>query len=289
VAEFDRIAHKVGDCPPSEICRRVMRLAQLGLEPGPAQHVNLYPTWSKARATTELLPRPTYRGVMELARRSGMVRTIRANPVYSGEDFDHFFDDSGEHLLHRPTLEPTDDPIAFYAVAYGHEKSIVAVVVLSIAEIERRRSFSRRAHSGAWVDHYEAMATKTAILALGPFLPLTAGQVEVLEGDTSSPLGSYPPPVAPLLDPQTPTVKTVETVATSATGSDDPLVIPGRSQAPSATSNGSNPGTGTPTTIPDVIPDVVPEVVRRSPAGQGKGRRALTGTRTRANDVCQKP
>jgi len=159
-----RSIDKVADCPPAEICRGVMRLAQLGLEPGVAGHVNLYPTWSKARATTELVPRPTYKGIMELARRSGRVRTIRANPVYDGEDFDHFFDDSGEHLLHRPAIEPSGPAIAYYAVAYGQDQRIVAVAVLSIAEVERRRSYSRRASSGAWVDHYEAMGRKTALL-----------------------------------------------------------------------------------------------------------------------------
>ncbi len=175
----------IKDCPEAEVRRGIMRLALLGLEPGPAEHVVLYPTWSSRKKTTELVPRATYKGVMELARRSGKVRSIRANAVYSDEEFDYFFDDAGEHLFHRPLPEPQGELRSFYAVAFATEGGITAAVVLSLAEIDRRRSYSRRADSGAWKEHYDAMARKTAILALGPFLPLTPQQVEVLERGAS--------------------------------------------------------------------------------------------------------
>jgi len=172
----------IKECPEAEIRRGIMRLALLGLEPGPAEHVVLYPTWSSRKKTTELVPRATYKGVMELARRSGKVRAIRANAVYLDEEFDYYFDDAGEHLFHRPLPEPEGELRSFYAVAYATEGGITAAVVLSLAEIERRRSYSKRAEGGAWKEHFDAMARKTAILALGPFLPLTPQQVEVLEG-----------------------------------------------------------------------------------------------------------
>lgn len=57
----------IKDCPEAEVRRGIMRLALLGLEPGPAEHVVLYPTWSSRKKTTELVPRATYKGVMELA------------------------------------------------------------------------------------------------------------------------------------------------------------------------------------------------------------------------------
>lgn len=113
------------------------------------------------------------------------MRSIRANAVYSDEEFDYFFDDAGEHLFHRPLPEPQGELRSFYAVAFATEGGITAAVVLSLAEIDRRRSYSRRADSGAWKEHYDAMARKTAILALGPFLPLTPQQVEVLERGAS--------------------------------------------------------------------------------------------------------
>jgi recombination protein RecT len=183
----------IKECPEAEVRRGIMRLALLGLEPGPAEHVVLYPTWSSRKKTTELVPRATYKGVMELARRSGKVRTIRANALHAEEEFRHWFDDAGEHLYHEPVLEPQGDPVAYYAVAYGTDGGILAAAVLSLDEIERRRSYSKRSQSGAWVEHWDAMARKTAILALGLFLPLTPQQVEVLEGDSSS--GSIPVPM----------------------------------------------------------------------------------------------
>jgi recombinational DNA repair protein RecT len=106
--------------------------------------------------------------------------------VHADEEFRHFFDDEGEHLFHEPVLDPKSELVAYYAVAYGTDGKLLAAVVLSPSEIERRRSYSKRAETGAWREHHDAMARKTAILALGPFLPLTPQQVEVLEGGTSA-------------------------------------------------------------------------------------------------------
>jgi hypothetical protein len=94
------------------------------------------------------------------------------------------------------------------------------------------------------------MAKKTAILALGPFLPLTAGQVEVLEGDTSVSLSSLPEPVAPPRAPRTPTLES------EATALDAPQATPNQSGTASPASKGANPGTEALAVVPAVVPDV---------------------------------
>ena len=182
----------LSDISPMEIRRGVMRLAHLGLEPGLAQLVNLYPQKNRSRQCTELVPRPTYRGVIELARRSGEVRTVIAKVIYAEEQFEMWTDDAGEHLKHRPVLAPQTPLIGAYAYATGNDGNLIALVALSIDDIEARRAYSRRANAGAWVEHYEAMARKTAILALAPFLPLSPEQAGVFEAPDASPVFESP-------------------------------------------------------------------------------------------------
>ncbi len=182
----------LGDITPMEIRRVVMRLAHLGLEPGLAQLVNLYPQKNRARQCTELVPRPTYRGVIELARRSGEVCTVIAKIIYAEEQFETWVDDAGEHLKHRPVLAPQSPMIGAYAYATGNDGRLLALVTLSIADIEARRAYSRRANAGAWVEHREAMARKTAILALAPFLPLSPEQTGIVEAPDASPVFEAP-------------------------------------------------------------------------------------------------
>ena len=182
----------LSDISSKEIRRGVMRLAHLGLEPGLAQLVNLFPQKNKARQCTELVPRPTYRGVIELARRSGEVRTVIAKVIYAEEQFETWVDDAGEHLKHRPVLAPQSPMIGAYAYATGNDGRLLAMVTLSVADIEARRAYSRRANAGAWVEHYEAMARKTAILALAPFLPLSPEQAGIFEAPDASPVFEAP-------------------------------------------------------------------------------------------------
>ncbi|MHB8295577.1 MAG: recombinase RecT [Acidimicrobiales bacterium] len=166
---------------PSEIRRGVTRLAHLGLELGLGQLVNLYVQKNKVGGCMELAPRPTYRGVIELARRSGDVRSVVASVIYEEEKFETWADERGQHIVHRPALDPQSPMIGAYAFATGNDGHLITVVTLSKAEIERRRAYSRRANAGPWVDHYDAMARKTAILALVPFLPLSPARNGVIE------------------------------------------------------------------------------------------------------------
>jgi len=152
-------------CTPESILGAVMTAAQLGLEPGPLQHCYLIPR--KGEATFQL----GYRGMIDLARRSGKVRNIYANVVHEGDDFEFKFGSDG-FLRHTPVRGPGREVVAVYgyaSLADGGE----AWVVLWPEDVDERRSSSENA-SGAWspwVKHYEAMARKTAIRALQPWLP----------------------------------------------------------------------------------------------------------------------
>ena len=114
-----------------------------------------------------------YLGLIELAYRSGKVKSISAHCVYESEKgkvtisrIDGKF--SVEHpFSYEP---PTGKMVAVYATAEIDGIS-PQTIVLRTDEVEHFRKKSKAPNSPAWKDHYDAMAKKTAIRQLAKFLP----------------------------------------------------------------------------------------------------------------------
>lgn len=114
-----------------------------------------------------------YMGLIELAYRSGKVKSIAAHCVYASEKSKITITrTNGEFQVDHPFSyeKPTGDMIAVYATAqiegYG-----TRTLVLRKDEVDRCRNISKAKNSPAWKDHYEAMAKKTAVRQLCKFLP----------------------------------------------------------------------------------------------------------------------
>lgn len=166
-------------CTPASLLGAVMLSAQLGLEPGPLGHCYLIPFRTKGRLEVQWIL--GYRGMIDLARRSGRIESIVAHDVREGDEFDFEFG-LDEKLRHRPALADRGDAIAYYALARftggGH-----AFVVLSLDDVNQYRGRSKAKDSGPWVTDYDAMAKKTCVRRLSPFLPLTVEAAHALSVD----------------------------------------------------------------------------------------------------------
>jgi len=167
---------KLRECTTVSLLGAVIQSAQLGLEPdGMLGQAYMIPFKREAQLLIG------YRGMIDLARRSGRVRSISARVVHDG---DRFFYQYGidERLDHIPSATATQEVTHIYAVAQlvdgGH-----AFEVMSRAEIERVRSCSRAANDGPWVTHWEEMAKKTAIRRLFKFLPISVEMLRATQLD----------------------------------------------------------------------------------------------------------
>ena len=154
-------------CDPMSLLGALMLSAQLGLEPGPLGHAYFIPF------KNEVVFVIGYKGMIDMARRSGQISTIVARAVHEGDEFSYRYglDDDLKHV-------PTDMPgplTHVYAIAKFKDGGAV-FVVLSLTEVEsyHLRSPSAKAQTSPWKTDYEAMAKKTAIRRLFPFLPVTA-------------------------------------------------------------------------------------------------------------------
>jgi recombination protein RecT len=174
---------KLAQCDPMSFLGAVIQCAQLGLEPGNALgHAYLLPfdrnikVGSQWQKRTEAQVIIGYRGMIDLARRSGQIVSIDARAVYEGDKFDCKLGLDAK-LEHEPDWQNPNravpDKLRFvYAVAKLKDGGI-QFDVMSRAEVEGVRARSKAAESGPWVTDYSAMALKTVVRRLFKFLPVS--------------------------------------------------------------------------------------------------------------------
>lgn len=159
-------------CAIASVMRCVMDLAKLGLEPGPLGLAYLIPF--KGECTLVI----GFKGLVELARRSGQIDRIDAKLVYEAEANDpaRFLYEAGSapKLVHRPML--TGDRgkvVAAYVIAVFKDGS-QQIEVMTAEEIFKIRDRSRAAKSGPWVTDEGEMMRKTVVRRGAKYWPLSA-------------------------------------------------------------------------------------------------------------------
>ena len=165
---------KLFDCDPKSLYKAVMQAAQLGLEPdGILGQAYLIPFRNNKRGGVyEAQFIPGYKGLIDLARRSGQVLSIGAHVVYEKDQFE-FQHGTEEYLRHVPYLgDDRGERVAVYAAAKLRDGGS-HFDVLRIADVEKIRKASQRPDAGPWKDHWEQMARKTAIRRLCNYLSLS--------------------------------------------------------------------------------------------------------------------
>jgi recombinase, phage RecT family len=179
-----RTTPKLLECNVSSLLGAVMQAAQLGLEPGLIGHCYIIPYGREAQFIIG------YKGMIDLARRSGNIESIYAHCVYEADEFDY---ELGLHpkLHHKPATGRRGEMKYVYAVAHFKDGGY-QFEVMDKEEIEKRRSRSKAAKNGPWVTDYEEMAKKTVIRHMWKYLPISieiqqqATQDEVVRKDISS-------------------------------------------------------------------------------------------------------
>lgn len=165
-----RMNAELMNCTPASFLGCVMSAAQLGLEiGGPMAQAYLIPY---KRECTLLV---SYRGMMDLARRSGQVTAIYAYDVREGDKFSYQLGLSPD-IKHEPSEDEGREEKRLthvYAVAKLKDGEPI-FTVLTRAQVEKYRNRSRASKSGPWVTDYDAMALKTAVRRLFTWLPKSA-------------------------------------------------------------------------------------------------------------------
>jgi|SRR5690625_3955119 len=152
----------------------VMQAAQLGLEPGLLGQCYLLPFKNNKKGITECQFIIGYKGMIDLARRSGHIESIYAHAVYENDDFEYELG-LNPTLKHIPTMDADKgEYIGSYAVAHFKDGGY-QMEFMPKAEIEKRRLSSPggRSKYSPWNNYYEEMANKTVIRHMWKYLPIS--------------------------------------------------------------------------------------------------------------------
>lgn len=180
-------------CDQASLLGAVMQAAQLGLEPGGALgHCYLLPFGNGKSKTGQPNAQLIigYRGMLDLARRSGQIQSFSAFTVHEGDEF-HYELGLRPDIKHIPSDAADRDsrPINYvYAVANLKDGG-VQFEVMSRAAIEAVRMQSKAGKSGPWVTHWEEMAKKTCLRRLFKYLPISIEAARAIQVDENTDRG----------------------------------------------------------------------------------------------------
>ena len=171
-------------CSPRSFICAMMQAAQLGLEPNtPLGQAYLIPYNTKTGRLCQF--QLGYRGMIELAYKSGKVAAIQAHAVHENDVFSVVFGLQPE-LIHKPlTKGERGKTYGFYAILTTTAGQSI-FEYMSREEIEahaKRYSQSYESASSPWKTAFDEMAKKTVLRRLLKSAPLSAEMKPILEAD----------------------------------------------------------------------------------------------------------
>ena len=167
-------------CDPKSFIAAMMQSAQLGLEPNtPLGQAYLIPYGTNVQFQVG------YKGMLELAQRSGKIKTIYAHEVRENDEFDI---DYGleQSLKHKPLLKgDRGDVIGYYAVYHTIDGGFSFVFMTKEEVNEFAQKKSKTFNNGPWKTDFDAMAKKTVIKQLLKYAPISIEIQQAIVADTS--------------------------------------------------------------------------------------------------------
>ena len=170
---------------PASFLGAMMTAAQLGLEPNtPLGQAYLIPY--KNKGTLECQFQLGYRGMIDLAYRSGEVQIIQAHIVYANDKFDFSFGIDPK-LNHVPALGERGEATHVYAMfrtkdgGYGFD-------VMTIDDVRRHAAKYSKSYSSSyspWNTNFEEMAKKTVLKRVLKYAPLKSDFARAVAADGS--------------------------------------------------------------------------------------------------------
>lgn len=164
---------KLAKCEVSSFFASALTAAQLGLEPNsPLGQAYLIPYGNRCEFQLG------YKGLIDLAYRSGEVTIVQANTVYEKDEFIYELGLEAK-LIHKPCMKgDRGEAIAYYAIfklKNGGENFAVMSKddVISFAK-EKSKTFG----SGAWQTDFDAMAKKTVLKQALKYAPIRTEAME---------------------------------------------------------------------------------------------------------------
>ena len=166
---------------PQSFLGAMMTAAQLGMEPNtPLGQAYLIPY--KNHGALECQFQLGYKGLIDLAYRSGEVNIIQAQVVHENDEFEYSFGLEPK-LTHRPASGERGEPRFVYAM-FRTKDGGMGYDVMSVEDIRAHaKRFSKAYSNGPWQTNFEEMAKKTVLKRVLKYAPLKSDFVRAVAAD----------------------------------------------------------------------------------------------------------
>jgi recombination protein RecT len=175
---------KLLECDRQSLYMAVLRSAQLGLEPdGVLGQAYLIPFAGKVQFIVG------YKGLIDLARRSGEVSNIIAKEVCTNDDFKITWHEETPFKHEQPTSGERGEVIGFWALARFKDGGF-HWDYMTVDEIKKVRDQSsgwqtakkyNKTAESPWEKHFVEMAKKTVIRRIAKYLPMSVQKAAAVE------------------------------------------------------------------------------------------------------------
>ena len=163
---------KLQETTPQSFLAAMMTAAQLGMEPNtPLGQAYLIPYYNSKSRCNECQFQLGYKGLIDLAYRSGEVSSIQAQVVYERDEFTYAFG-LEPVLKHIPAASDRGEPTYVYA-AFRTKDGGCGFDVMSMDTVRRfAQQYSKSFSAGPWQTNFEEMAKKTVLKKVLKYAPL---------------------------------------------------------------------------------------------------------------------
>lgn len=182
---------QLASCSVESVLSCFMRCTSLGLEPSNVDGLGrayILPYGNKNYRTgqKEATLIIGYKGMLDLARRSGQIRDISARAVHEGDEFAYSYG-LNEDIRHVPCAKPGKLTHVYMIANFKDGGHYFQVMNADEIEAAAKRSPSYGKAVSPWKSDYEAMAKKTVIRRAFPYLPVSVEARDAAASDDQTP------------------------------------------------------------------------------------------------------
>lgn len=168
---------KLQQCTPQSFLGAMMQAAQLGLEPNtPVGQAYLIPYGNVCQFQLG------YKGLLDLAYRSGEIKDIQAHEVHENDDFEYELGLEPK-LKHIPAMSNRGSVTMYYAVWHTKTGGYGFEVMSKDDVLEFAQKKSKSFHNGPWQSDFDAMAKKTVLKRALKYAPIATDFVKAVATD----------------------------------------------------------------------------------------------------------
>jgi recombination protein RecT len=177
------VTPKLAECTPQSFLGAMMAAAQLGVEPNTAlgqAYILPYSNHGRMEAQFQL----GYKGMIDLAYRSGEVESIQAQVVYENDIFEAEYGLEPK-LVHKPADHDRGQPVKVWA-SFRTKSGGYGFEVMSMDDVRQHAERYSKAYASSfspWKTNFEEMAKKTVLKRVLKYAPLRSDFVKAVVQD----------------------------------------------------------------------------------------------------------